>query len=287
MSFITRVLYGVLIGVASIAPGLSGGTIAIALGFYEHLINAIADLLKHFRKNFLYLLPYGIGGLASVACLSVAINYLFIHYPLPTNTLFIGFIIGTLPFIWAKLKSHQGEKGLRFSHVLTAGFFFLIVLIPVFAKGAGSGSASLSAGPLSMMILVGIGMIAATTLVVPGLSGTMILTSLGYYKPLLSIASTFVTAAFSLDFPAAARQLIFIVPLGVGVVIGVFLTAKFVQFLFKKIPSHVYSAIAGLIAATPVVMLADVERSAFSPLNIGLSAVTLLVGLFLTRKLGE
>ena len=67
MSWIKRILYGVLIGVASIAPGISGGTIAIALGFYESLINAVADLLKHFKKNFLYLLPYGIGALVSMA----------------------------------------------------------------------------------------------------------------------------------------------------------------------------------------------------------------------------
>ena len=57
MSWIKRILYGVLIGVASIAPGISGGTIAIALGFYESLINAVADLLKHFKRIFCICFP--------------------------------------------------------------------------------------------------------------------------------------------------------------------------------------------------------------------------------------
>ncbi|MCC2866053.1 DUF368 domain-containing protein [Anaerovorax odorimutans] len=290
MSYIKRFFYGVLIGVASIAPGLSGGTIAIALDFYEHLIHAIANLFKQFRKNFLYLLPYGIGGFISVACLSVVINYFFIHHPLPTNTLFIGFIIGTLPFIWKKLKGSLDSGRLRVSHGLTATAFLAVVLIPVFVKGsAGGGSSLISADPRAVILLIGIGMIAATTLVIPGLSGTMILTSLGYYKPLLFIASTFVTAVVTLDMQTALRQLIFIVPLGAGVVMGVFFTAKLVNLLFEKIPAYVYSAIVGLIAATPIVMLADAAKAEadLSLLNAAVSLAALVIGLLLVRRLGE
>lgn len=289
MSYIKRFFYGVLIGVASIAPGLSGGTIAIALGFYEHLIHAVANLFKHFRKNFLYLLPYGVGGFISLACLSVVINYFFLHYPLPTNTLFIGFIIGTLPFIWRKLKGYLGSGKPKLSHGFTAAAFLAIVLVPVFVNGSGSGSASLSADWRSVILLVGIGIIAAATLVVPGLSGTMILTSLGYYKPLLFVASTFVTAAVTFDMHTALRQLIFIIPLGIGIAVGVFLMAKLVNLLFEKIPAYVYSAIIGLIVATPAVMLADAVRAKadFSLLNTAVSLAALMIGLLLVRRLGE
>lgn len=287
MSWVKRVLYGFLIGIASIAPGLSGGTIAIALGFYEHLINAVANLLKHFKKNFLYLFPFGIGALISIAALSVVINYFFINYPLPTNTLFIGFIVGTLPFIWSKVRTNLGASHLGASHIITMAAFFVIVLIPIFLKGPGTGSVSLSSSPLSILLLVGIGIIAATTLVVPGLSGTMVLTSLGYYKPLLLVASTFVTAAVGLDLDTAVSQLVFIVPLGIGVIAGIFLTAKLINFLFHKIPAHVYAAITGLIIATPVVMLADVNKTNLSAASVLLSIVTLLIGFLLVRRLGD
>ena len=279
MSWIKRILYGVLIGVASIAPGISGGTIAIALGFYESLINAVADLLKHFKKNFLYLLPYGIGALVSMAALSVVINFFFIRFPLPTSTLFIGFILGTLPFIRGKFRqslemTHEGRR--KASHVITMAIFFLIVLIPLFFKGS-IGQVNLSGDFLSVLSLVGVGVIAAATLVIPGLSGTMILTAIGYYKPLLSIASTFVTL----------EQLIFIVPLGIGVIAGAFLLAKLVSFLFRTIPSYVYAAITGLIIATPIVMLADINPARISVLSVLCAIVTLAAGLLLIHFLGE
>ena len=289
MSWIKRILYGVLIGVASIAPGISGGTIAIALGFYESLINAVADLLKHFKKNFLYLLPYGIGALVSMAALSVVINFFFIRFPLPTSTLFIGFILGTLPFIRGKFRqslemTYEGRR--KASHVITMAIFFLIVLIPLFFKGS-IGQVNLSGDFLSVLSLVGVGVIAAATLVIPGLSGTMILTAIGYYKPLLSIASTFVTALVSLNLSAALEQLIFIVPLGIGVIAGAFLLAKLVSFLFRTIPSYVYAAITGLIIATPIVMLADINPARISVLSVLCAIVTLAAGLLLIHFLGE
>lgn len=289
MSWIKRILYGVLIGVASIAPGISGGTIAIALGFYESLINAVADLLKHFKKNFLYLLPYGIGALVSMAALSVVINFFFIRFPLPTSTLFIGFILGTLPFIRGKFRqslemTHECRR--KASHVITMAIFFLIVLIPLFFKGS-IGQVNLSGDFLSVLSLVGVGVIAAATLVIPGLSGTMILTAIGYYKPLLSIASTFVTALVSLNLSAALEQLIFIVPLGIGVIVGAFLLAKLVSFLFRTIPSYVYAAITGLIIATPIVMLADINPARISVLSVLCAIVTLAAGLLLIHFLGE
>ena len=151
-----------------------------------------------------------------MAALSVVINFFFIRFPLPTSTLFIGFILGTLPFIRGKFRqslemTHEGRR--KASHVITMAIFFLIVLIPLFFKGS-IGQVNLSGDFLSVLSLVGVGVIAAATLVIPGLSGTMILTAIGYYKPLLSIASTFVTALVSLNLSAALGQLIFIVPLG-------------------------------------------------------------------------
>ena len=282
-------LYGVLIGIAAIAPGLSGGTIAIALGFYEDLLRAVGNLLTDFKKNALYLLPFGAGGMASVAALSVVISFLFSRYPLPSNMLFIGFILGTLPFITGKLRSNL--KGLV-SHIFTALLFFILVLIPLFLKPAGiseisSSGEALSGGPKTMLLLVLLGVIIAAALVIPGLSGTMILSAMGFYKTLLLIASTFVTALAGLDFSAAFRQMIFILPLGIGVLLGIFLTARFISLLFEKVPAYVYSAVLGLILATPFVMLADIRKSDFSVFTISAGAAALAAGLLLVRKLGD
>lgn len=287
MSWIKRVLYGILVGVASIAPGISGGTIAIALGFYESLINAVADLLKHFKKNFLYLLPYGVGALFSMAALSVVINFFFTRFSLPTSCLFIGFILGTLPFIRSKLKGSLNGSALKASHIATLLVFFVIVLIPLFLKEDNEQEALLPREPGDIILLVGVGIIVAATLVIPGLSGTMLLSAIGYYKPMLLIASTFVTALSSLNIAAAADLLIFIIPLGVGVILGGFILAKAVSFLFRVIPSHVYAGITGLILATPIVMLTDIDHSEVSVPTIIWGVFALAAGLILTRFLGD
>lgn len=290
MEWIKRILYGALIGIAAIAPGLSGGTIAIALGFYENLIRAISELLHHFKKNFLYLLPFGAGALISAAALSVVIHFIFIHYPLPANALFTGFILGTIPFIRKRLWNSLNEKKPQPSHLCTTAVFFFLILLPVFLQpdtAPEKDSFIFAPDPLSILLLFGMGMIIAATMVIPGLSGTMILSAMGCYLPLLSIASTFVTAVISFDFSYAVKQLVFIVPLGLGFLAGMFLTARLVAFLFEKVPAYVYSSILGLIASAPLVMMTGIPKSGISPLTVMVSVFAFGAGILLVQKLGD
>lgn len=287
MSWIKRLLYGLLVGITSIAPGISGGTIAIALGFYEHLINAIANLLKQFRKNFAFLLPFGIGALISMSALSVALDQLFTKAPLPTNALFIGLIMGTFPFIKDKFKSTLDHKKASGKHLATGIIFFIIVLIPVFINDGSSinglswGTESLIASVVTYLL---IGIIISATMIIPGLSGTMIMMSLGLYTHLLDIASTSVTAAVSMDIPGIIALLPQLIPLGIGVIIGGFLIAKVLNKMFQAIPSYIYAAIIGLLCATPIVMLAQISGSEYTLINILVGIIALIAGLLLVKK---
>ena len=290
MSWIKRFLYGILVGITSIAPGISGGTIAIALGFYESLINAIANIFSDFKKYFSYLFPYGVGAVLSMATLSVILEFLFENYTLPTSTLFIGLIIGTLPFI--KNKVHDSLDGHKpnCKHITTGVLFFIIVLIPVFIgedNAAALFNPDTDSGNGSIFLFLLIGIIVAATMIIPGLSGTMILMTLGLYRALLSTASGFVTAAVSIDISAAVALLDAIIPIGIGFAVGGFLIARVLNRLFKKIPSYIYSAIFALICATPIVMLAEIEVSQLTLPNICVSVITLIIGLLLVRKLGS
>lgn len=290
MNWIKRFLYGILVGITSIAPGISGGTIAIALGFYESLINAIANIFSDFKKHFSYLFPYGVGAVISIATLSVILEFLFENYTLPTSTLFIGLIIGTLPFIKRKVTgSLEGHKP-NYKHISTGVIFFVIVLIPVIIGEDNAGalftpSADNGAGSVTLFLIIGI--IIAATMIIPGLSGTMILMTLGLYKLLLSTTSAFVTATVSLDIPAVANLLSAVIPIGLGFAAGGFLIARLLNRLFRKIPSYIYSAIFALICATPIVMLAEVDASHLTLPNICVSVITLIIGLLLVRKLGS
>lgn len=290
MSWIKRFLYGILVGITSIAPGISGGTIAIALGFYESLINAIANIFSDFKRHFSYLFPYGVGAVISMATLSVVLEFLFENYTLPTSTLFIGLILGTLPFIKRKVTDSLDGHKPNYKHISTGILFFVIVLIPVFIGEDSVGSlftpdADTGAGSMTLFLIIGI--IVAATMIIPGLSGTMILMTLGLYRLLLSTASDFVTAAVSLDIPAVTGLLGAVIPIGIGFAVGGFLIARVLNRLFKKIPSYIYSAIFALICATPIVMLAEVDASQLTLPNICVSAVTLIIGLLMVKKLGS
>lgn len=288
MGWIKRLFYGVFIGIASIAPGLSGGTIAIALGFYENLINSVANIFKNFRKHFSYLFPFGLGAVISIAALSVVFDYMFEQFPLPTNLLFIGFILGTLPFIRGRFKSSLSEGRASWKHFSVGILFLIIVLIPILtSKVTVSGPDTMTAETGTPLMFLMIGMIIAATLVIPGLSGTMILTSLGFYKPLLHTASAFVTAAVSLDFASAAALMTGIIPLGLGVLIGGFLVAKLLDLLFRVIPSYIYASVIGLLCATPVVMLAEITAADISAVTVAGGIIALAAGLYLGWKLGE
>ena len=288
MSWIKRFLYGLLIGVTSIAPGISGGTIAIALGFYHSLINAVANILKEFRKNFSYLMPFGIGAIISIAALSVALEKLFTNAPLPTNALFIGLIMGTFPFIKSRFKRSLDDRKAGGKHIITGCIFFIIVLIPVFTGDGSSLSGfnwNASSGIGTAIIFTLIGIIIAATTIIPGLSGTMIMMTMGVYHHLLELASSAVTAAVNFDIPALMAQMPKLIPLGLGVVIGGFLIARALNALFELIPSYIYAAVIGLLCATPIVLLAQIPLAEVTVINVIISILTLVIGLILVKKL--
>ena len=290
MNWIKRFLYGILVGITSIAPGISGGTIAIALGFYERLINAIANIFSDFRKHFSYLLPYGIGAVISIATLSVVLEYFFENHTLPTSTLFIGLILGTIPFIKGKLTDSLDGQKAGGRHIATGIVFFLIVLIPVFITEENTAAVfdpAADGGTGSIILFLLIGIIIAATMIIPGLSGTMILMTLGLYRLLLGTTSAFVTAAASMDMSAVAGLLKAVIPIGIGFAVGGFLIARLLNRLFRKIPSYIYSAIFALICATPIVMLAAIEGSQLTFANIIVSCITFIIGLLLVKMLGS
>ena len=134
MNFIKDILRGVMIGVANIIPGVSGGTMMVSMGIYDKIIGAINGIFRQWKQSLKTLLPYGIGMLLSIAGLSFCIDYFFKHFPLQTAFLFIGLIFGGLPIIFRKLKGKGGgSAGVRGKSVLLFLIFFaLVILLKIF-----------------------------------------------------------------------------------------------------------------------------------------------------------
>lgn len=280
---IKNILKGMVIGLANIIPGVSGGTMAVSMGIYDKLIHCITHLFKEFKKSVLFLLPIFIGAGLALVALPFVIEKMFASFPLQTNFLFIGLIIGGLPAIWGKVKGNRIGAG----HIIVFLVFFAIVAGMAALGETEGNSVALDTGFLSMVKLFFVGIIAAATMVIPGVSGSMMLLLMGYYHPILETITYFIRSLIVFDIHGITRGLSLLVPAGIGVVLGIFGIAKLVEIVFEKYPLYAYSAIIGLIVASPVAILLTAAIPAFSVVNVLTSVVALAVGTVIAMKLGE
>ena len=156
------------------------------------------------------------------------------------------------------------------------------------AIGEKEGAAAdLSFSLWSVIKLFAVGIIAAATMVIPGVSGSMMLLLMGYYNPIVSAIKNFITALAAFDMAGILEGFGILIPMGLGVVAGIFLIAKIIEILFEKFPTQVYWAIIGLIVASPVAifLLGDVGK--INIVGILTSAVTFAVGFVIALKLGD
>lgn len=280
---IKNILKGIVIGLANVIPGVSGGTMAVSMGIYDKLIHCITHLFKEFKKSVLFLLPVAIGAVIAIGGLAFVIPIMFAHFPLQTNFLFIGLIVGGLPAIWEKVKGNS----LRIGHVIAFLLFFaLVVGMGVMGETEGK-AADLGFSFLNVLKLFGVGVIASATMVIPGVSGSMILLLMGYYNPVITAIKDFLTALMAFDIKGILTGCGILIPLGVGVVVGIFVIAKIVEIIFARFPLYAYWAIIGLIVASPIGILLAGELGVISIVAVLTSAVTFAVGVFVAIKLGD
>ena len=150
-------------------------------------------------------------------------------------------------------------------------------------------AADMSFSLLNVIKLFGVGMIASATMVIPGVSGSMILLLIGYYHPIIEAISSFIRALVSFDMNGVLRGMGILVPAGIGIIVGIFAIAKLIEIIFEKFPLYAFWAIIGLIVASPVaiVLMNLASFSGVTVLTALVSVVTLAVGFFVSMKLGE
>lgn len=283
MNWFLDVLRGMVIGLANVIPGVSGGTMMVSMGIYDKLIWSINHLLKEFRKSITTLLPYLVGMVAAIVLGAVGLKVAFARFPLPTNTLFIGLILGSLPFI---LKEMKGEK-IGWQGALVFALFFALVVGLKIVEKENSTEIQLSVWEIVKLFLLGT--VASATMVIPGVSGSMILKTLGYYEPIVTGAiPALLKGLTGGNWAAVGHNVGILLPFGLGVVFGIFAIAKLIEFLMKKWKGRTYCGILGMVAASPVVILMDGSIYEGFNLWIGVAAVaTLGLGVFGAMKLGE
>ena len=271
MKFFIDILKGMVIGLANIIPGVSGGTMMVSMGIYDTLIYCITHLFKQFKKSLMTLLPFVVGMIAALAILSNVITW-----ALPTNTLFIGLILGGLPAIFKQIKGSKKRDSIL-GGILFVLFFALVIFMATLKETQDTG-AVISLSVLEVLKLTLMGCIASATMVIPGVSGSMMLMLMGYYYPVIGAIKNLINALVALDGGAILYNVGILLPFGIGVVIGIFAIAKLIEILLAKWKCITYGAILGLVVASPFAILMGLSLPGFNLVQVIVSVLTFILG---------
>ena len=280
---IKNILKGIVIGLANVIPGVSGGTMMVSMGIYDKLIHCITHLFSEFKKSLRFLVPIFIGiGIAAVV-VPFGIEFLFANYPFQTNLLFIGLIIGGLPAVWKKVKG----SSVRVGHIIACILFFALVAGLALVGETEGNPAYMSFSLISVIKLFGVGIVASATMVIPGVSGSMMLLLMGYYHPILETITNFIKAALAFDMNGILAGMGVLIPFGIGVVVGIFAIAKLIEIIFVKFPLYAYWAIIGLIISSPVAILVVGGIGTVTVFSVITGVAALGIGFVIALKLGD
>ena len=282
--FIFNILKGIVIGISNVIPGVSGGTMMVSMGIYDKLIFLLTHFIKKMKEAIAMLIPLGIGMVLAIALFSKLFSdILFPKFPVQTNLFFIGLILGGLPLIYGKVK---GNKLKMPSIIAFIVFFVLVVGLAVIGEGSGA-TADTSFSVINVIKLFGVGVVAAATMVIPGVSGSMMMMVLGYYNTIIDTISALIDALKAFDIAAILDTFTILVPFGIGAVIGVVVIAKLVEYVLKNFPLITYWAIIGLVVASPVAIVIMMDVATIGAVEIISGIVLFAVGAVIAYKLGE
>ena len=256
MNYLIDLVKGLVIGVANIIPGISGGTFALILGIYERLINAIGNLNGEFLKelfsrrilnslkriDFWFLVRIFLGAIISIVLLSKVIEYFLEQQHDPTYAFFVGLIIPSIAVPWKMMQRRKMPEFIWF----IVGALFLLALSIGFGhlndqklelKAQAELLTAVDLHSVWQLVFAAIsGALAISAMILPGISGSFVMLLLGQYKNMVTAINN--------------RDLIFIAALGIGMVIGIIMFTRLLNMLLKKFHSQTIAFLIGLMIAS-------------------------------------
>ncbi len=257
-----RNLYrGFFMGISDLIPGVSGGTIAFILGFYDELLASVSGFFsRDWKKHIGFLLPLGIGMVLTLLLFSRVIEYLLENYHGPTQFFFLGLIIGILPFI---TKQVDMKRNFKFGHYVLVLIVGIILASLAFVKPLDPTAitALTSSNALGLFLA---GWAASMAMLLPGVSGSFILLLLGVYSTAIGALSNF-------NLPIMAV-------IGAGVILGFILSSKIISYVLANFRYITFAVIIGLIIGSIFVVYPGIpEDGTF----LVMSALTFFMGLLI------
>ena len=227
-------LYGLIIGLGFIIPGVSGGVLATILGIYDEIIKRILNINKNFKNNLLYLTPIIIGILISILLFSKIILYLLDNRLMFISYVFIGLILGCIPYLIKEIKSKTNKN-------ISLISFIIALVIGLFLYLFQKKTTEIISSPSILKMSIA-GIFYAIGKIVPGISGAALLMFLGIYKYFLSIISN--------PLAINIHTIIIFIPFIITFIISGYLILKLINYLLNNHFCHTYSAIIGFIISS-------------------------------------
>ncbi|HKL47970.1 MAG TPA: DUF368 domain-containing protein [Candidatus Izemoplasmatales bacterium] len=253
--FLELMIKGFIVGIAFIIPGVSGGTLAIYLGIYKKLLDAIGDIFKHFKESMKFLIPFGIGVVLSVLGLAKLFGILIEWNSFIVLMFFIGLLAGGIAQIARKANIRHNNLTSIISFLLAFGLLLTMIIFDKTRVSEGINDFDMNFR--DYILIIGLGIISATTMIVPGISGSAMLMVLGFYTAIVSnvIGNVFDFSNFSYNFQV-------IVLFAIGIAIGIIGFSKLISYLLERYSKQTYMAILGFVLASIIGVFLEIKDPA-------------------------
>lgn len=259
--FIIYAVYGAIVGVGAILPGISGGVLCVALGIFEPLMELLTYPKKAMRENHHIFVPFLIGWALGFVLLAKVVEIFFSFAPDVAIFLFFGLVCGTIPDLFK--RSEEADRGGSWTpFVISLSISYILFHI------IEAGEAIVL--PANFLSFAFCGFMWGISLIVPGLSSSTVLIYLGLYVPLTEGIGSFDPSV--------------LIPFGIGIVVTVLLFAKLVNMLYKKHYSIISRVILGFVISSSLKTLPYDFKSAWTMI---ISVVCFALGFYIAHVMDK
>lgn len=228
---------GFLMGIVELVPGVSSGTMALLLGIYDQFLGAISRIVsKYYKQAIAFLLPLVIGMAIAILTMSSVLDYFLQNHTVPTHWFFMGMVLGVIPMMF-RISNVKVEFSAAHYILIILGIVLLFVMSLFNGEAPPAESAGMAVGDLFKYFLTGI--LAASMMLLPGISGSLVMLILGVYPIVIYAINEFTSLNFGL--------LPILISVGLGIVIGVLGASRIISYLLKNYTYLTYAGIIGLL----------------------------------------
>lgn len=277
MKHLMLFLKGICIGIANVIPGFSGGTMAVMMNIYDLFLDAFANIFNDFKRIVKQCWSLFLGVVVGILVALVSIVKLLQVIPFITIMFFVGLIVASIPSIGKQAK----EGKLKVVDMLC--FFFaiaLLVLLPLIKEN----QVDVTYNFFLYILLFVMGMICSSAMVIPGVSGSLVLMAFGYYTFVMTSIRDFLKNIFAFSSDGYWSRFLALACFAIGCIIGIVFISKLIRKLLKKYPKTVFITILGLLIASPFSVIYSTLKEytiTFSFWNIFFSIISFILGIAL------